>query len=62
MVIPPLSSESNIPYLRTKIRDVKAFFTMENVPSNLLDASHSEWNNMQKLKVQFKFTPNNPGV
>jgi hypothetical protein len=62
MLVPPLASESNIPYLKTKIRDVKAFFAMENVPSNLLDASHSDWNDMQKLKAQFKFTPNKPGA
>jgi hypothetical protein len=32
MLVPPLSSESNIPYLKTKIRDVKAFFAMGKRP------------------------------
>jgi hypothetical protein len=30
MVIPPLSSKSDIPFLKTKIQDVKAFFATEN--------------------------------
>jgi hypothetical protein len=62
VVVPPLSSESNIPHLKTKIWDVKAFFAMEKVTTNLLDASHSDWNDMQKLKVHFKFTPDKPGA
>jgi hypothetical protein len=52
--VPPLSSDSDIPFLQSKLRNVKAQFSLEDFPAELRSIDSSAWSNMKKLTDVFK--------